>query len=230
MIEEKKQDQTKNIILLVLFFVGYAAFILVLQKILPPPESILEILKNLYLSYGYLLVFIAGVLEGIFLVGLYVPGSQTILLGGVMARTGVVQLPLVILFTTVGLLIGFSINYVLGKYGWYHVVEKFGLKEPLAVAKEKLEKHRKVALFFAYASPNSAAFITTAAGILRVPFKKFFLLSLIAQVVWSTIWGVLAYLIGPVLIELFLKYFYLIVLGIVLYWFLKKYLNKEKEA
>ena len=48
-----------------------------------------------------------------------------------------------------------------------------------------------------------------------MPFGKFFLLSLVAQTFWALLWGGLAYIFGLVLVEVFIKYFGFVSLGIV---------------
>lgn len=200
----------------------YVVLVVYIRISLPDAKKLIEIIKNLYLSYGYGIVLLSGILEAMFLIGLYVPGSAAILLGAAVAATGVVKLPLIILLGTVGLMIGYTINYFMGKYGWYKALAQFGLEKGIDAAKEKLHKHGRKTLFLGMISPNSGSFLSTAAGALDMPFRTFFLSALLSQLFWSTVWGVTAYMFGVAFVELFLKYFMYIVWGLILLYLAKK--------
>src|SRR4051812_4891264 len=94
----------------------YFLVIVIIRWKIPSAEKIITYITNLYQHYGYGIVFVSGILEAMFLIGLYFPGSVAILLGAVVARSGVVSLPLIILIGTLGILIGYTINYFMGKY------------------------------------------------------------------------------------------------------------------
>ncbi len=219
----KKDDQKSSsflfsllpIVIILLYGIG----IIYLRGKVPSAADLLVELQALYLRFGYILVLVAALLEGLFLIGMYVPGTAAMLLGAALSKTGVVSLPLVILIGTVGLVTSQCINYVLGKYGWYHVLSKFGLQRGLDEAKKKLQKHQGKAILLGYISPNPAAFLSTAAGLTRMPFRKFLMLSIIAQLFWATAWGVTAYVIGAVFVEYFLKFFGVVTLLGILLWF-----------
>jgi membrane-associated protein len=164
------------------------------------------------------MIFFGALLEGTFMVGFYVPGSFIVLLGAVLAKSGIVSFPFVILFGTLGLLLGYIINFMLGRFGWYHIVEGVGLGKSIKSAEDTINKHQKYALFWGYMMPSTASFLSTAAGILRVDFKKFLLQSLLTQLFWSLLWGGLAYVFGMPFVELFLAYFgFLALIGFLLF-------------
>lgn len=179
-------------------------------------------IKGLYAAAGYPLVFLAAILEATLFIGLYIPGSTVVLLGVAMAKTGVVWYPLVFIFGTAGLVIGYAVNYFLGKYGWYHILVRFGLERGLEIAKKRIEKYDTKAILIGYFFPGSASLLSTAAGILQMPFKKFLLASLLAQGFWGLFWGSLAYFFGLPAIELLMKYFIFVLAGLILVWFFKR--------
>ena len=196
----------------------YAAFIFFIRgKIPQSPNEFLLFIKTFYKDYGYYLIFFGAFFEATFLVSFFIPGSTVILLGAALSRTGVVEFPLVILLGTAGLVLGYTINYFLGKYGWYRVLSAFGLEKGIKNAEEKIKKHGAKAVLLGYISPGPAAFISTAAGILGMPFKKFLLISFFSQLFWAIFWGTLAYLFGTAVVEVILvnviRYFIPIVIG-----------------
>ena len=205
---------------------SYLAFFIFVRGRILDAETLLALIQDLYGTYGYYLVFLGAFLEATFLISLYLPGATVVLLGAALSRTGVIEFPIALSLTILGFITGYTINYILGKYGWYRVLARLGLKKGIEIAKARLENSQSKTILLGYFHPSSASFIATAAGVLRVPFKKFFLLSLLSQLFWSLLWGSLAYVFGITLVELFLKYFGFVVVGLVGIWLLRKRLRK----
>lgn len=210
-------------ILLIIFYLGIS---LLVQARIPAPPEFIKHIAGFYGTYGYPLIFLGAILEAMFLIGLQVPGSTIILLGAALAKTGVVKFPLVFFVGVIGLVIGYMINYLLGRYGWYHLLARFGLEKGIEAAKKRIEKYGVRAILVGYFFPGSASFLSTAAGILQMPFKKFLLASFIAQSFWGLLWGTLAYLFGLPLVEFMLKYFIFVLIGIGAIWLLGKLVKR----
>lgn len=199
-------------------FIIYSLTLVYLRRHVPEAPIIVTQIEAFYGKYGYDMIFLGALLEGTFMVGFYVPGSFVVLLGAVLARTGIVSFPLVIFFGTLGLIIGYVINYLLGRFGWFHVVHGVGLGKSLKAAENTIIKHQNNALFWGYMMPSSASFLSTAAGILKVDFKKFFIQSVVTQLFWSLLWGGLAYIFGMRFVEIFLAYFgFIALIGFLLF-------------
>lgn len=208
------------------FLAVYGVIVIILRLNIPDSETLLSLIKDLYGRYGYYLIFIGALFEAMFLITLYVPGSAVILLGAAISKTGIIQFPLALLVAVCGLLIGYSINYILGKYGWYHVLLQIGLEKGIEMAKKRLEKHQTKTILLGYFHPSGASILSTAAGVLKIPFRKFISLSFIAQVFWAILWGSLAYSFGLPLVEFFIKYFsYVVILGVVV-WVVIKFVKR----
>lgn len=207
---------------------AYVALIFFIRSKLPEPDELINLIKGFYGQYGYPLIFFGALLEGAFLIGLYVPGSTVVLLGAALSAAGVLSFPLAFLLGVVGLTCGFVINYFLGKYGWYHALRKIGLEQAITNAKERLEKNGPRAILFGYFFPGSASLLSTAAGIIGMDFKKFLLWSIIAQSFWGLLWGSLAYFVGLPLVEFFIRYSSFVFTAILIIWFFKTQ-RKKKE-
>lgn len=201
-----------NLFIVLGFYIGAIVFI---KNKFPNTEALIDAVKGLYLTHGYILIFFGAFLEAIFLLGFYVPGSTVVILGAAFAKTGVVSYPLVLLLGTLGLVLGYILNYLLGKYGWYHMLARLGFEKGIDVAKKKLIHSQSKTIILGYFSPSSASFISTAAGVLGIPFRRFLFLSIIAQSFWSFLWGTLAYWLGLPFVEFILKYFIFALLLIV---------------
>ena len=215
-----------NLLIILGFYIG---FIVLIKSKFTNTQDFIEAIKNIYLTKGYVLIFFSALLEAMFIVGFYIPGSAIIILGAVFARTGVISYPLVLLVGTSGLVLGYSINYFLGKYGWYHLLSKLGFEKGIEVAKRKLAQNRIKTLFLGYITPNSASFISTAAGALRMPIKKFIFLSVAAQLFWSFIWGTLAYWFGLPFVEFIIKYSFIALFLLVGIWIVRKMIGEKSR-
>jgi membrane protein DedA with SNARE-associated domain len=223
--QRKSSEKSFSWLQILPFFVivGYIVAIFLIKGRLPTPEDLINTIREWYMLYGNYLVFIAALLEATFLLGLYVPGSTVILFGAALSKSGAIGLPGVLILADVGLILGYTLNYFLGKYGWYHVLSKFGLEGGIQEAKEKIHKYGKGAFFVGYIFPNSGAFLSTAAGVMKVPFWQFFLYSVLSQTFWIVVWGSVAYFLGSFFVDLFMKYFGYMILGIFGIYFVKKY-------
>ncbi|EKD65326.1 MAG: hypothetical protein ACD_50C00117G0008 [uncultured bacterium] len=220
------RDKIPEILIITLVIGFYLAFFAFVKGKVPDAETLISIAKNLYGAYGYYIIFLGALLEGTFIVGLYLPGATVVLLGAALSKTGVIQFPIALGIGIAGFMSGYIINYFLGKYGWYRVLNHMGLKKGIDIAKAKLENNETRTILLGYFHPGSASFLSTAAGVMKIPIKRFLVLSFIAQLFWSLVWGSIAYLFGVTLVELFLKYFGFVVIGAVGIWLLRKYLKK----
>ena len=108
----------------------------------------------------------------------------------------------VVLVVSIAFFVSYIMNYLIGKYGWYKLFVKFGLKKPLDNAQKRLNKHGLKAIMFSYWEPNLASITATAAGVLKLSIKKFILYSIIGVIVWNTFWGVLVFKLGEEALKL----------------------------
>ena len=109
----------------------------------------------------------------------------------------------------------YFINYLLGKYGFYIALSKLGLNKSIDKAQKKLQRHAFVTIMFSYWEPNLASITATAAGIIRLNLKKFFLYSAIGIVIWNIFWGVLVFSLGEAALELATSLIYVIIIFVI---------------
>ena len=204
---------------LLVFYVAWRFFAL------PSEQELLQIASNYFDKYGLILLFLSSIVEGAVLIGWYYPGSLVIFLGVILAGPDVSKVIAAVGTISLGLYIAYIANFFLGKHGWYKLLLKFGLKDALDDAKERVHHHGLVAIFMSYWQPNLAALVATSAGILDFSFKKFAIYSAIAVVLWNTFWGVLVYIIGERALDLVgLRFIFLVIFAWIVYriWKQKK--------
>lgn len=168
---------------------------------LPPEEELIVLAKQYFAEYGLITVFIASLIEGMLLVGWYIPGGLVIFLGVILAAGNPERAVFSVLATIAGLFLAYLASYALGRFGWYKLFMALGLKGPLEDAKEKFQKKSFKAIYATFWQPNLAGLISTSAGILHASFKKFFITALIATIFWSAFWGSAAYLFGEKILD-----------------------------
>src|SRR3989344_8050874 len=231
-VSQKPKKFSKNILKTVglpLFFLGIFLSLYLIWKILdlPPESELIEIARNYFDKYGLITVLLSAIIEGVLLVGWYYPGSLVIFLGVIFAGKNIPDVIQVVSVVTIGLYIAYIINFFIGKHGWYRLLLKFGLKEPLEKAQPRLAKHGPAGIFLSFWQPNLAALTATAAGILQFPLRKFLLFSLSATILWNIFWGTLVYFLGAASLSLLGVRFVLIAIVV---WMLLRLYWKEKPS
>jgi membrane protein DedA with SNARE-associated domain len=172
---------------------------------LPPENELIIIITDFINHYGLIVIFIAAIIEGFLLIGNYFPGGAVIFLGVITSIGDIPRAIIVVSVVCLSFFISYTINYFIGKYGWYKVFVKFGLQSSLDLMKIKLSKHIFSGIISSYWLPNLAAICSTTAGIIQVPLKKFLIQSTIGLVIWNIFWGVFAYTTGDLILKIGFK-------------------------
>lgn len=180
----------------------YLALIFIYRKLgLPSPEAIIAWAQKYYEIYGYWVVLIGALVEGALFINWYLPGSIVVALGVMLARQSSLNVYLMVGLIIAGFFLTALLNYFLGRFGWYHVFMKLGLRVPLERVESKIKDKGLRILLTTYVHPNFGALASTAAGILRLPFWKFSVLSFLAIAMWNSFWGGMFYWFGSFLIN-----------------------------
>lgn len=182
---------------------------------LPAPESLLPLLTTYLERYGLITVLIASLLESLLVLGWYFPGGVVIFLA-VAASPTPEHAIFTVLAVIAGFYIGYTLNFFLGKYGWYRLLLRFGIRKQLEDAEHKLERFGVRAIFSSYWMPGLGGLIATAAGTLQYQTPRFLFWSLIATTLWCAFWGAVVYALGQHAMELVLNP--VIIIGFIMIW------------
>src|SRR5919205_4249548 len=121
---------------------------------MPDLSHVIDALRAAYDSWGYPLVLLGALLENTALLGLVLPGGSLVLLGAVYAQRGAMALPLVLVLGWLGMVLGTSLDYALGRWGLHSTLGRTHLMarlEPkLAAAQRFLAPHGAWALVLAH--------------------------------------------------------------------------------
>ena len=137
-------------------------------------------------SYGVLAVFVLMILES---ACIPVPSEATMLFAGFNVSRGEYSLLAATLVGSFANLVGSWIAYAIGYYGRVDLLEKHGRKlhikpSHLAWADRWFERHGDATVFFTRMLPIVRTFISLPAGVARMPFWRFSVLTLLGCVPW----------------------------------------------
>ena len=152
--------------------------------------------QDLFEEYGYWVVFFGTLSENTLLVGLIVPGALVVILAGIAAHDGTISIPLSIVLGICGTVLGDTISYFLGRYGW----SRFGHMKMLSDLSQKVREplmRRGVwfVLFYHFAG-YTRVIGPTAAGLLRMPYHRWAMADYGGAVLWILGYFAIGYGLG----------------------------------
>src|SRR2546426_6648453 len=162
-------------------------------------------LDSLLATYGYLAVF---VFVGIESVGIPVPGETMLVTAAIYAgTTGRLSIFWVIVASSAGAIVGDNIGYVIGRTGGYRLVKRYGryirLEENrLRLGQYLFRKHGPKVVFFGRFVSVLRIFAAFLAGVNHMHWRLFLIFNAAGGIIWSTIYGIAAFLLGQQLLQL----------------------------
>jgi membrane protein DedA with SNARE-associated domain len=176
-----------------------------------------EAVRTLFEDYGYLAVFVGTLSENTILVGLIVPGSLVIILAGIAAHDGSISLPLAWLLGIGGTILGDTISYFVGRYGWSRL--RFLRSMTEQVRDPILSRGTRFVLFYHFAGYTRVVG-PAAAGVLRMPYRSWAPADYGGAALWVTAYSAIGYALGLAGITLdstdeYFRYLEWILLGLV---------------
>ena len=217
---------TSDLLLPVLLLAFYLGFFFLAKGTLPTGDELVNLFRQVYKDYGYLIIFFAALLESLVLLNFLVPGSLALAMGAVFAKTGGLDLTSVVLIAATGSILGYIIDYLLGFAGLDRLLKRFGYEKVLLEIEKRVNKKM---LAFAFINPTFGSFFSVSAGIIKSNFAIFLLIAVVSTLVWFSLWGILFYTVGEVLLEVISKYFPLVVIIIFGSTLLSQLITKKGE-
>jgi len=146
-----------------------------------------ETLVNYINVYGYLVIFLF-LFFGI--IGIPAPEESLLVLVGVLSVHHKLSLGLVVLSSVLGAFIGMQTAFACGKYLGYPFIRKFG--KYVGLSNQRWEKVRiyytknvHKTILFGFYIPGIRQISPYFAGMNKIAFRRFFLLSLVGTVLWT---------------------------------------------
>jgi len=177
----------------------------------------------LFANYGtsiYIVLFLVIFIETGLVAMPFLPGDSLLFTSGLFARTGHLDLSLVLLLLFIAAVLGDNCNYWIGRKVGIKIFD-FKLKGRPLVKREYLEKthvffekHGTKAIILARFVPFVRTFAPFAAGVGEMNYKKYFGFDVLGGALWVGSLTIAGYLLGEV--EWIRKHIDLVCIGIIL--------------
>lgn len=186
----------------------------------------MDSIQDIISTYGYYAVFLFACIEG----------EVALLTAGFLCKHGYLSLPLVILTSFSGTVIFEQFIYSIGRTYGKRIIKKFPrFEEKARRAMAFLRKYNTTFILmyrFIYGIRNVSPLVI---GMARVPKLKYFILNIIASIVWASSIAPLGYLFANILeetssgMQIFQKLLFVIFLGASLSLVAAYYIRKRSK-
>ena len=170
-----------------------------------PIHEWIKLLGEFYNHYGYLTVFLGTLGENTAFLGFLLPGNSLALLGAVYARLGILNLGWVIFLASLGTILGYHVDYLLGRFvlarvasGWSasRLGRRIRLAGRLRLARLLIAKHGGKAILISHLFGQLRSFVALSAGLTGMKYLRFLGYELVAAALWNTAFCLLGYLLA----------------------------------
>lgn len=149
-------------------------------------------------SIGYLGVFLLMVMESMILP---TPSELVMPFAGFLISSGEMKFSLVIIFSTLGSLVGSLLSYYLGRYGGNRFVLRYGkyflLNEEHLIKTERwFSKKGDLTIFIGRFIPVVRHVISIPAGIGKMNIKKFMIYTILGAGIWNSFLTYIGFVLG----------------------------------
>ncbi len=152
--------------------------------------------QSLFEDYGYWVVFFGTLCENTLLVGLIIPGALVVLLAGLAAHDGTISWPEAVGLGIAGTIIGDTISYFLGRYGWSRFGETKLLRDLYEKAREPILRRGTLFVLVYHFAGYTRVIGPTTAGLLRMPYRSWAPADYGGAVLWICAYFGIGYALG----------------------------------
>jgi len=158
-------------------------------------------IESIVTQGGYTFLFITTMLEGLPLIGMAIPGHITIIIGGFLARIGVLNLYFVLGISVTGAIAGDYIGFFLGRKYGLSFIDRFRpyffiTDKHIEKAQELLAKHTGKAMIIGRFSPLTRPLMPFLVGASKTSSGRFWLFNTIGGASWAISSVLLGYAFG----------------------------------
>jgi membrane-associated protein len=167
-----------------------------------PINEWIALLGEFYNSYGYLTVFLGTLGENTAFLGVVLPGNSLSLLGAMYARLGTLNLGWVIFLSTLGTVLGYHVDYLLGRFALARVAKRWSASKPghrlrlagrLRLSRMLISRHGGKAILISHLAGHIRSFVALSAGMTRMNYLRFLGYELLAATLWNVCFCLLGY-------------------------------------
>ena len=152
--------------------------------------------RDLFEDYGYWVVFFGTLAENTLLLGLIVPGAIIVILAGLSAENGTLSLPVAYVIALTGTVLGDTISYCLGRFGWSRLGRLPIFRDVNQKVGEPLLKRGATFVLVYHFAGYTRVVGPTVAGFLKMPFARWAPADYCGAALWLAAYMGLGYGLG----------------------------------
>ncbi len=152
--------------------------------------------ERLFDNYGYYVVFIGVLIENSMFLGLLVPGAIILILAGLSAENGSINIWYVFGLAIVATIIGDTVSYTIGRLGWGRFIERTGMGKAMEKVREPMQSHTTWIILTYHLAGYSRVVGPLAAGLFRIPYRRWAPLDYLGGTLWVLIYTGAGVLLG----------------------------------
>ena len=185
---------------LVFFVLPYVSPFGTLNQYLRSPQRLsewtLRKLEQLFTNYGYYVVFFGVLMENAMFLGLLVPGSIILILAGLAAQNGSINLALVLALGIAGTIMGDTMSYFIGRMGWSRFLERGSIGAMMDKFRGAMDRNHTWIILGYHFAGYSRVVGPAGAGMFGVPYRKWAPLDHVGATAWVTLYVMIGVVLG----------------------------------
>lgn len=162
----------------------------------------IDLIRMLFERWGYLVVFLGTMLENTLFLGVLLPGAFILILAGLSAHDGFLDLRLAIVAGVLGTSIGDTLSYLAGRFGWRRALGRAEQLPFMGTVRGALMRRTGVFVLAYHFLGYTRLLGPVTAGALHIPFRRWYLLDLLGAFIWVTVYTMVGWVIGSLGISL----------------------------
>ncbi len=159
-------------------------------------QWILDKLQSLFADYGYYVVFFGVLAENSMMLGLLVPGTIILMLAGLSAQNGSINLPLVFVLAVAAAWLGDTLSYGIGRLGWTRAIQRTSMGPMIEKVRGPMETNQRWIILGYHFAGYSRAVGPIAAGSFRIRYRTWAPLDYAGATLWVLVYLTIGVVIG----------------------------------
>lgn len=135
--------------------------------------KILDLFAHYYAGYGYWIIFVSLLWDNTIILGYVMPAEVLVVMGGFFARQGKLSLSGLAIVGWFGMMIGQSVAYSIGAYGFVSLVQKLRLTHQVEKAQAHFARYRMLAVLLATFTGTTRTILSVAIVFSHTPYRRF---------------------------------------------------------
>jgi membrane protein DedA with SNARE-associated domain len=165
-------------------------------------ELLVELVNDLFGRWGYFVVFFGTMFENLLFLGLVIPGVFILLLAGIFAHDGKIDLGTALGLAILGTSIGDTVSYAAGRFGWRRAIKRAEDLPFMGSVRSALMRRTGMFVLAYHFLGYTRVLGPVTAGALRLPFRKWYVLDALGAVIWASVYMTGGYFLGVLGISL----------------------------